>query len=26
VAALTPAGQDWALDHFAHVLGATVID
>lgn len=26
VAALTPAGKDWALDHFAHVLGATVID
>ena len=26
VAALTPAGQDWALDHFAHVLGTTVID
>lgn len=26
VAALTPAGQDWALDHFAHVLGAEVTD
>ncbi len=26
VAALTPAGQDWAIDHFKHVLGATVTD
>ncbi|MEE6716154.1 isochorismatase family cysteine hydrolase [Schleiferilactobacillus harbinensis] len=26
VAALTPAGQDWALGHFAHVLGAQVTD
>ncbi|KRK47593.1 isochorismatase family protein [Secundilactobacillus kimchicus] len=26
VAALTAAGQDWALDHFEHVLGATVVD
>ena len=26
VAALTPAGQTWALDHFAHVLGATVTE
>ena len=26
VAALTDAGQDWALDHFEHVLGATVVD
>lgn len=26
VAALTPAGQEWALDHFTHVLGATVTD
>ncbi|HAY53448.1 MAG TPA: isochorismatase, partial [Lactobacillus sp.] len=24
--ALTPAGQDWALGHFAHVLGAQVTD
>lgn len=26
VAALTPAGQEWALDHFKGVLGATVTD
>ena len=26
VAALTPAGQEWALDHFAHVLGAAVTE
>ncbi|KRM58608.1 hypothetical protein C5L31_001830 [Secundilactobacillus malefermentans] len=26
VAALTPAGNDWALDHFEHVLGAKVVD
>ncbi|HBF74894.1 MAG TPA: isochorismatase, partial [Lactobacillus sp.] len=24
VAALTPAGQDWALGHFEHVLGAKI--
>lgn len=26
VAALSPEGQTWALDHFKHVLGATVVD
>ncbi|WP_461242780.1 cysteine hydrolase family protein [Secundilactobacillus muriivasis] len=25
VAALTPAGQEWALGHFEHVLGAQVV-